>query len=303
MLALLALALLVSNAEAVLVGGAARRARAVRMPAPRMIALSSAEGGAEFSSRHFRLSRGRADGAIGLQTSVTRFTAASPDGGAPTSVTLFSMTHVAEQRYFDATAAALEDYDCVLYELIVPEQYRSPDPATGRVVLTPAAKELLAVPAADAQFAEQCGLKNQLTSLELPRGKSWIADMSSEQMQAARQARAREQDDSEAGAAQAVAAQRPAWMQNVVDAISSIYRPRYERPRSPLPAGPRLQSAHSTRSPRSSLLASPTPCYKLAPMYVHCAHDFINKLIKRAYVHVCKIVPTLVYDNHPPPPH
>ena len=226
-MALLTAALLVSSAEAVLLGGAARRAPAVRMPVSSMVALSSAEGGAEFSSRHFRLSRGRADGAIGLQTSVTRFTAASPDGGAPTSVTLFSMTHVAEQRYFDATAAALENYDCVLYELIVPEQYRSPDPATGRVALTPTAKQLLAVPAADAQFAEQCGLKNQLTSLELPLGKSWIADMSSEQMQAARQTRAREQAESEAGASQAVAAQRPVWMQNVEGAVSSIYRPRY----------------------------------------------------------------------------
>ena len=76
-----------------------------------MVALSSLEGGAEFNSRHFRLSRGREDGAIGLQTSITRFTKAE-GGGAPTSVTLFSMTHVAEQRYFDATAAALEDYDC-----------------------------------------------------------------------------------------------------------------------------------------------------------------------------------------------
>ena len=34
-------------------------------------------------------------------------------------------------------------------------------------------------------------------------------------------------------------------------------------------------------------------CYTLAPMYVHCAHDFINLLIKRTYVHARK----MVYDT------
>ena len=69
------------------------------------------------------------------------------------------------------------------------------------------------------------------------------------------------------------------------------------------PAGA-VRGALRSRTPETSLSSRhPERGHKLAPMYVHCAHDFINKLIKRAYVHVCKIVPTLVYDNHPPPPH
>ena len=46
-------------------------------------------------------------------------------------------------------------------------------------------------------------------------------------MQTARQTRAKEQSEqaSMADGAQAVAAQRPVWVQNVVGALSSIYRP------------------------------------------------------------------------------
>ena len=78
-----------------------------------------------YSNDYFRFGRAtRAGGGLGLQTSVTRFTEGQTKdlSLSPAAVDLYSMTHVAESRYYEQIARDLEDnYDCVLYELIVPE--------------------------------------------------------------------------------------------------------------------------------------------------------------------------------------
>ena len=76
-----------------------------------------------YSNDYFRFGRAtRGGGGLGLQTSVTRFTEGTTKDLPPVAVDLYSMTHVAESRYYEQIARDLEEkYDCVLYELIVPE--------------------------------------------------------------------------------------------------------------------------------------------------------------------------------------
>ncbi len=121
---------------------------------------------------------------VSLQTATTRYVLKDSDGKTRLEVFLESAIHIADRAYFKEFNQRFRHYDAVLYELVAPPEKRIPDP-----------EQELSNPIRLVQqlAADGLGFAHQVSEIDYKVENMVHADLSPEQMAAARQKRGDDQ--------------------------------------------------------------------------------------------------------------